>query len=101
VTRVLVDTNVVIPAPLFPTSTPAQALELALDEHRLVLTAWILAELREVVGRKRPHQLPALEAFLASTSKSPSRGNLGRHQVRLLRSLTRRPLVLDLEQTSS
>ena len=64
-TRVLVDTNVVISALLFPTSTPAQALMLVLDEHRLVLTDWILAELREVVGRKRPDLLPALEAFLA------------------------------------
>ena len=64
-TRVLVDTNVVISALLFPTSTPAQALTLVLDEHRLVLTDWIIAELREVVGRKRSDLLPALEVFLA------------------------------------
>lgn len=37
----------------------------ALDEHRLVLTDWIIDELNEVVGRKRPDLLPALEAFLA------------------------------------
>lgn len=63
-TRVLVDTNVVISALLFPGSTPAQALTLVLDEHRLVLTDWIVDELHEVVGRKRPDLLPALEAFL-------------------------------------
>ena len=64
-TRVLVDTNVVISALLFPSPTPAQALALVLDEHHLVLTDWILAELREVIGRKRADLLPALEAFLA------------------------------------
>lgn len=62
--RVLVDTNVVISTLLFPNSTPAQALTLVLDEHRLVLTDWIIDELHEVVGRKRPDLLPALEAFL-------------------------------------
>ncbi len=63
-TRVLVDTNVVISALLFPGSTPAQALALVLDKHRLVLTDWIVGELHEVVGRKRPDLLPALDAFL-------------------------------------
>lgn len=64
-TRVLVDTNVVISALLFPSSTPAQALTLVLDEHRLVLTDWIVFELHDVAGRKRPDLLPALVVFLA------------------------------------
>jgi len=64
VIRVLVDTNVVISTLLFPNSTPARALTLVLDEHRLVLTDWIIDELHEVVGRKRPDLLPAPEAFL-------------------------------------
>jgi predicted nucleic acid-binding protein len=54
VIRVLVDTNVVISALLLPNSTPARALALVLDEHRLVLTDWIIDELHEVVRRKRP-----------------------------------------------
>lgn len=62
--RVLVDTNVVISALLFPTSVPAKALALVLDRHRLVLTRWIIDELHEVVGRKRPDLLPALEGLL-------------------------------------
>lgn len=32
--------------------------------QRLVSTAWIIDELREVVGRKRPDLLPALDSFL-------------------------------------
>lgn len=63
--RVLVDTNVVISALLFPDSTPARALALVLDEHRLVLTDWIVGELHGVVGRMRPDLLPALEVLLA------------------------------------
>ena len=62
--RVLVDTNIVISALLFPNSTPARALTIVLDEHRLVLTQWVLDELHEVIGRKRPDLLPALETFL-------------------------------------
>lgn len=64
--RVLVDTNVVISALLFPKSTPAQALYVVLDEHRLVLTEWIIDELHEVVTRKRPDLLPALDDLLAA-----------------------------------
>lgn len=37
-----------------------------LQDHRLVLTEWAITELREVVGRKRPDLLPALETFLSS-----------------------------------
>lgn len=49
---------------LFPNSTPARALALVLDEHRLVLADWIIYELHEVVGRKRPDLLAALDTFL-------------------------------------
>lgn len=64
--RVLLDTNVVISALLFPSSTPATAVQLVLQEHQLVLTEWVLVELREVVARKRPDLLPPLERFLVS-----------------------------------
>ena len=64
--RVLVDTNVVISALLFPDSTPSRALRKVLVEDRLVLTAWILDELHEVVARKRADLLPALDEFLAA-----------------------------------
>ena len=63
-TRVLVDTNDVISALLFPNSVPASALALVLDEHQLVLTDWIIDELHEVVRRKRPDLVAALDAFL-------------------------------------
>ena len=61
--RVLVDTNVIISAFLFPNSTPARALALVLDEHRLVLSTWVIDELHEVGERKWPDRGPALEGF--------------------------------------
>jgi uncharacterized protein len=48
-----------------PGFTTAQALTLVLDEHKLVLTEWIIDELHEVVGRKRPDLLPALDVLLS------------------------------------
>ncbi|WP_460834771.1 PIN domain-containing protein [Nocardioides hungaricus] len=64
-TRILVDTNVVISALLFPASIPAQALSLVIDEHELVFTQWVLDELHRVVGEKRPDLLPALDELLS------------------------------------
>ncbi|MFN8128791.1 MAG: putative toxin-antitoxin system toxin component, PIN family [Candidatus Nanopelagicales bacterium] len=64
--RVLLDTNIIISALLFPNSTPDRVLRLVLNEHALVLTDWIMEELDTVVRRKRPDLLPALEEFIAS-----------------------------------
>ena len=62
--RVLVDTNVLISALLFRASTPAEAVGLVLAAHRLVLTQWVVDELHDVVERKWPARHPALETFL-------------------------------------
>jgi len=64
--RVLLDTNIIISALLLRSSTPSTVVEVVLQDHRLVLTDWVIAELREVVGRKRSDLLPALETFLSS-----------------------------------
>ena len=58
--RVLLDTNVVISALLFPDSVPAQALAMVLAQDQSVLTSWIIDELHEVVERKRPDLVSAL-----------------------------------------
>ncbi|OUZ08669.1 putative toxin-antitoxin system toxin component, PIN family [Aeromicrobium sp. PE09-221] len=64
--RVPVDTNVVISALLFPRSAPGEVLAHVLAGERLALTQWIIDELHEVVSRKRPDLLPALDTLLAS-----------------------------------
>jgi len=68
VARVLVDTNIIISALLFPSSVPAQAFATVLANHRLVLTRWIVAELNTVIDRKRPDLLPVLHELLVQIS---------------------------------
>ena len=58
--RVLVDTIVIVSALIFPGSTPVRALSMAMEREQLVLSDWILDELREVVERKWPDRLSAL-----------------------------------------
>ncbi|HHV42904.1 MAG TPA: putative toxin-antitoxin system toxin component, PIN family [Clostridiaceae bacterium] len=62
--RILIDTNILISALLFPHSKPAKALTYTISEHQLVLCDQNLFEFREVIGRKNPELLPAIEEFL-------------------------------------
>ena len=66
--RILVDTNVLISALLFPNSKPAQALLHVADNHEMVLCDRNIAELREVLTRKQPNLLPDAEVLLAEMS---------------------------------
>lgn len=61
----LVDTNVIVSALVFPGSTPDRALRAVVESDHLVLTETVLAELREVMSQKWPDRLPALRRFLA------------------------------------
>lgn len=62
--RVMADTNIYISALLFPTSLPAKALMLIAEKHELVLCDYIVAEIREVVTRKRPDLLADVDVLL-------------------------------------
>ena len=66
--RVLVDTNVLFSALLFPKSVPAEALMLAAEEHEVVLCDRNITELREILQRKAPQYLADAEVFLAEMS---------------------------------
>ena len=66
--RILVDTNVMISALLFPKSKPSQALLLVTEQHELVLCDRNIRELKEVLRRKLPRLLPDLEVLLAELS---------------------------------
>ena len=50
--RILVDTNILFSALLFPRSKPAQALLYTADNHEIVLCDRNIAELRYILGRK-------------------------------------------------
>lgn len=66
--RILIDTNILISAVLFPHSKPANALIYTAENHELVLCDQNLTELREVLKRKAPQALPDAEVLLTELS---------------------------------
>lgn len=66
--KILVDTNILISAVLFPRSKPAKALVYTAENHEMVLCDQNLTELREVLNRKAPQALPDAEVLLTELS---------------------------------
>lgn len=66
--RILVDTNILISAILFPKSQVAQTLLHITEHHDMVLCDTNIYEFREVIGRKKPEKLPDAEVLLAELS---------------------------------
>lgn len=63
---VLIDTNILISAALFPGSVPAQAFMKAVTPpNNAVVCDYSLDEMRRVYHRKFPHQLSDFERFIA------------------------------------
>jgi len=62
--RILVDTNILISALLWPKSKPAQALMDVARNHTLVLCEQNIIAFQEVLRRKAPEALPSAEIFL-------------------------------------
>jgi len=63
--KVMADTNVIISALLFPASLPAKALLHIANNHDLILCDHIVAEVRDVLSRKRPDLLGDFDVLLA------------------------------------
>lgn len=63
--RILVDTNVLFSALLFPHSTPAKALLRVAQRHEMVLCDRNIAEIRTILRKKAPRFLPDAEVLLA------------------------------------
>ena len=66
--RILADTNILFSTLLYPNSVPATVLLKIANEQELVLCDQNLAEIREVIRKKAPQFLSALESFLAELS---------------------------------
>lgn len=66
--RILIDTNVLFSALVFPRSKPAQALLYVADNHEIVLCDRNITELRDILRRKAPKFLPDVEVLLAEMS---------------------------------
>ena len=63
--RILIATNILFSALLFPLSKPAKALQKAADEHSVILCDQNIFELKEILRRKAPKAVPDAEVFLA------------------------------------
>lgn len=66
--RILVDTNVLFSALLFPRLKPAQALLAVAEHHEMVLCDRNITEFRDILARKAPQYLPDAEVLLAELS---------------------------------
>lgn len=66
--KVLVDTNILISAVLFPYSKVAKALFYVTDHCKMILCDQNITELREVLNRKKPEKLMDAEVLLTEMS---------------------------------
>lgn len=62
--RVLIDTNVLFSAILFPNGLTAKAFEKCLFFHEIVIPSYVIDELKRVVAKKLPHRLKDIDRFL-------------------------------------
>lgn len=69
--RILIDTNILISAALFPQSVPAQAyMKAATPPHDAVVCDYSMDELRRVYNRKFPHRIQDFERFVSQLALS-------------------------------
>ena len=62
--RIMLDTNVLVSAALFPSVGMTEFLTCDTRNNRVVLCSYILDELSDVVGRKFPDKQEQIESFL-------------------------------------
>ncbi len=66
--RIMIDTNIIISAILFPNSAPSKFIEEANSKHTIVLCSHIIDELHRVFNKKFKDKLLHLEKFLSKFS---------------------------------
>mgnify|MGYP003910721723 FL=1 len=66
--RVMLDTNVLLSALLFPGERMDRMMRSIFEEHRLVLSSFVVEELTYVVKRKFPGKLKAVDSLLSAMS---------------------------------
>lgn len=82
--KILVDTNILISAVLFPTSRVSKTLIDIAENHHMVLCDQNIAELREVIKRKKPELQDEAEKLIAELSYElvPAVKQLGQEKIR-------------------
>ena len=66
--RIMIDTNIIISAILFPNSLPSRFIEEVTSKHSIVLCSHIIDELHRVFNKKFKDKLLYLEKFLSKFS---------------------------------
>lgn len=66
--RIMLDTNVLISAILFRSENPSRLIEKVAEDYTLVLSTYVVEELKSVVYRKFPSKMKAIEKFLTALS---------------------------------
>lgn len=66
--RIMIDTNIIISAILFPNSIPSRFIEEVISKHSIVLCSHIIDELHRVFNKKFKNKLLHLEKFLSKFS---------------------------------
>ncbi len=64
--RVMLDTNVLLSAVLFPGERMDRMMQCIFEEHRLVLSSFVVDELNYVVRRKFPGKLKTVDGLLSA-----------------------------------
>ena len=67
---IMIDSNVIISAAIFPNARMDSFLECISEEHQLFVSSYTLGEVIDVVKRKWPARLRSMELFLQSLSYS-------------------------------
>lgn len=62
--RIMLDSNVIISIIVFNSKNLKKMLEIIIDKYKLVLSSYVLDELKEVVKRKFKNKLSDLDEFL-------------------------------------
>ena len=66
--RVMLDTNVMLSAVIFRSQSMWKMMNWILQNHRLVLSSYVMDECYEVVKRKKPSLIPALDRLFEGIS---------------------------------
>ncbi len=62
--KIMIDTNVLVFAILYPASIPGKAVAKVISNHKLVLCSFIIEELHRILSRKFKDKTVYLEEFL-------------------------------------
>ena len=66
--QIMVDTNVIISGLLYPNSTMNSIMTYIMDQHKLLISSYVLAEFKDVIRRKFPSNIAEMDELLSKMS---------------------------------